>query len=319
MAQADLARAYGIEGFCYYEYWFGGKRLLERPFDEVLATGQPDFPFCICWANETWTGIWHGAPNRILVEQTYPGLDDHRRHFESWSRAFLDRRYIKVNGKPVLVIYRPEKLPEAKEVLEFWRTLAQRAGLPGLHVVGVAHNRHWNPKTDGFDATITPNLPERARPWVTWLTPAKRIKRELAILKGVPVIYNYADVYPSFVATGKHGTVDHPCVIPNWDNTPRSGKNGLVLHGSTPQLFAAHVRQVFEQVRGRPHEENIVFVKSWNEWAEGNHLEPDLRHGCAYLAALRDELQRFGGQGENVEQASDAMVASDVVSAAERS
>jgi len=316
IAQADLARAYGIEGFCYYEYWFGGKRLLERPFEEVLASGQPDFPFCICWANETWTGVWHGAPDRTLIEQTYPGLNDHRQHFDSWCRAFLDRRYIKVDGKPILIIYRPEKLPDAKEVIEFWRALAQHAGLLGLHVVGVAHNPLWDPRTDGFDATITPNLPDRARSWVTWLSPAKRIKRELAIRRGVPVIYNYADVYTSLLATGKQDFVDYPCVIPNWDNTPRSGKNGLVLHGSTPELFAAHVRQVFAHVRDRPHEQNLVFVKSWNEWAEGNHLEPDARYGCAYLAALHAEMVRVGQGGSCAQDADDAETSDSASTAA---
>ena len=154
LAQAELARRYGIEGFCYYEYWFGGKRLLERPFEEILDSKQPDFPFCICWANETWTGIWHGAPNRVLIEQTYPGLDDHKAHFASWQRAFNDSRYIKVDGKPVLVIYRPEKLPDAKQVTQFWRTLAQEGGFPGLYMIGVSHNLRWSPQADGFDARL---------------------------------------------------------------------------------------------------------------------------------------------------------------------
>ena len=298
LAQAELARTYGIEGFCYYEYWFGGKRLLERPFQEILDTGEPEFPFCICWANETWTGIWHGAPNRVLIEQTYPGLEDHRAHFVSWQRAFNDSRYIKVDGKPVLVIYRPEKLPDAKQVTQFWRRLALEGGFPGLYLIGVSHNLRWSPQADGFDATVTPNLPERARPWVPWTHPIKRLRRALEIRKGMPVVHNYADIYPSFMVPARPGVVDHPCLIPNWDNTPRSGKNGLVLHGSTPALFRAHVRQVFESVLDRPPEQNLVFVKSWNEWAEGNHLEPDLRFGCEYLESLRDELQRFSGDAE---------------------
>src|SRR5437016_268415 len=134
-AQAELAREYGLEAFCYYHYWFAGKRIIERPFNEVLASGQPDFPFCVCWANQTWTGIWHGAPNRILIEQTYPGFDDHRAHFETLLPAFRDRRYLTVDGKPLFIVYSPGGLPDSLRILEFWRELALKAGLPGLFLV----------------------------------------------------------------------------------------------------------------------------------------------------------------------------------------
>src|SRR3954467_6790017 len=112
-AQAKLAREHGVEGFCYYHYWFAGRRILERPFDEVLASGQPDFPFCLNWANQTWTGNWHGAPNRVLIEQTYPGMDDHCRHFDALLPAFADQRCMKVDGRPLFVVYRPRELPES--------------------------------------------------------------------------------------------------------------------------------------------------------------------------------------------------------------
>src|SRR4030066_949188 len=130
IAQAEMAKEYGIEAFCYYHYWFAGKSLLERPFAEVLESGKPDFPFCLCWANQTWTGIWHGAPNRILIEQTYPGMEDHRRHFEALLPAFCDKRYLKVAGKPLFAIYNPMELPATPRVLELWRGLAANAGLP---------------------------------------------------------------------------------------------------------------------------------------------------------------------------------------------
>src|SRR3990172_1193224 len=133
--QADMARKYGVEAFCYYQYWFAGRQLLERPFNEVLASGEPDFPFCLCWANQTWTGIWHGTPNRILVEQTYPGMEDHRRHFEALLPAFCDKRYLKVDGKPLFAIYNPMELPDTPRVLELWRGLAAKAGLPGLYLL----------------------------------------------------------------------------------------------------------------------------------------------------------------------------------------
>ena len=120
-AQAEMAKEYGIEGFCYYHYYFAGKRLLERPFDEVLNSGMPDFPFCLCWANQTWTGIWHGSPDRVLIEQTYPGPGDDERHFDYLCKAFHDQRYIKVDGKPMFLVYCPKELPEPEKTTEFWR------------------------------------------------------------------------------------------------------------------------------------------------------------------------------------------------------
>ena len=117
-AQAEMAKEYGIEAFCYYHYWFAGKRLIERPFSEVLESGKPDFPFCLCWANQTWTGVWHGAPNRILIEQTYPGDEDHRRHFDSLLPAFSDKRYVTVDEKPLFVIYHPAEIPKVEKLIE---------------------------------------------------------------------------------------------------------------------------------------------------------------------------------------------------------
>jgi lipopolysaccharide biosynthesis protein len=130
-AQAKLAHAHGIEAFCYYHYWFGGRRLLERPFQEVLDRGEPEFPFCLCWANQTWTGIWHGAANRVLVEQTYPGEADFREHFRWLLRAFHDERYVRVDGKPLFIVFSPQDLPHRGELLSLWREMARKDGLPG--------------------------------------------------------------------------------------------------------------------------------------------------------------------------------------------
>ena len=155
-AQAELARNAGIEAFCYYHYWFGGKRLLERPFDEVVSSGKPDFPFCICWANQTWSGIWHGSPKSILIEQTYPGLDDIRRHFSTLRNAFLDKRYLRVDGRPVFVIYRPTEVPDVSSFIQEWQELAIQSGLPGIHFV--AHlffsDSTWDFKSAGFDSCV---------------------------------------------------------------------------------------------------------------------------------------------------------------------
>ena len=290
-AQADLAREYGIEGFCYYEYWFAGERLIERPFDEVLSSGKPDFPFCICWANQTWTGVWHGAPNRILIEQTYPGMEDHEAHFHAWLKAFRDGRYITVDNKPLLLIYRPMEIPDIKRVTDFWRRLAVDSGLEGLHLVGVCEDPGWIPADYGFDASVTPRLPlHKTVNWAPWRNPIKKIKTLLKKWRNRPTIFDYADVSRDFLAAGPPGVENYPCLVPNWDNTPRSGQRGFVLHNSTPELFRAHVKQAMEMTSDVPAEHRLLFIKSWNEWAEGNHLEPDLRFGHGYLKVLRDEL-----------------------------
>jgi hypothetical protein len=286
-AQAELAREYGVEAFCYYHYWFAGRRIIERPFNEVLNSGQPDFPFCLCWANQTWTGIWHGAPDRVLIEQTYPGLDDHRAHFETLLPAFRDPRHVKVDGKPLFSIYRPLEVPEIAKVTQFWRELAVAAGLRGLYLVGL--QRLANPAALGLDACMTGHLPER-RPWISKRRPIKWLLGKYREKTGRPSIYRYEDVMDEFWPPTPQGIVDFPCLIPNWDNTPRSGTNGLVLHGSTPDLFRRHVRDVVERIRGRPRDRNLVFIKSWNEWAEGNHLEPDLKFGRRYLEVIREEF-----------------------------
>jgi len=292
LAQATMAGDYGIEAFCYYHYWFAGHRLLERPFNEVLVSGVPDFPFCLCWANQTWTGIWHGEPKRVLIEQNYPGMEDHRCHFETLLPAFLDRRYLKVDGKPLFMVNCSVDLPDSLRVLDFWRDLASKAGLPGLFLVAEHWNPDWDPKSYGYDAVVTIGLWTWRYIWATWRQPIKKIKEKALKLRGRPRVYEYGKIIDHLVPEKKPGIESYPCVIPNWDNTPRSGSNGLVLHGSTPELFRLHLRQALDRMCDVLREHRIVFVKSWNEWAEGNHLEPDQRFGHRYLEVLRDELMK---------------------------
>ncbi len=294
-AQAALAREHGIEAFCYYHYWFAGRQILERPFSEVLKSGHPDFPFCLCWANQSWTGIWHGAPNRILVEQTYPGVEDHRRHFDSLMRAFSDPRYLRVDDKPLFVVYNPKELPDLARVTDLWRNMAIRAGLPGLFLIAEHKSPHWDARSMGFDASVTVRLPDRRADLAsatTWMNPLSKLRYRLDDVRRLPTIHQYGDVIGDLVSDPVPNTESFPCVIPDWDNTPRSGAKGLVLQGSTPELFRTHLRNALRRVADAPPQRRLVFVKSWNEWAEGNYLEPDLRHGRAYLQIVRDELGR---------------------------
>lgn len=286
-AQAAMARQYGVEGFCYYHYWFGGQRLLERPFAEVLDSGQPDFPFCLCWANATWTGVWHGDPKRILVEQNYPGEADYAAHFQWLRRAFGDPRYITVDGKPLLMIYKPRDVPHANQVAEALRKMALQSGLPGLYLVGVSHNDNWQPLEHGFDAAVVQNLPG-LRCFVPWRLPLLKLKLKLA---GKPMtVYDYEALLDTLVPDKTRQQEYLPCLIPSWDNTPRSGTGGMVMHGSTPDLFRRSVTRALDMVSGKPRDHRLLFLKSWNEWAEGNHMEPDRRFGHGYLEALHSAL-----------------------------
>ncbi|MEJ2649565.1 MAG: glycoside hydrolase family 99-like domain-containing protein [Sedimentisphaerales bacterium] len=282
-AQAEMAKTYGIEGFCYYHYWFAGKRLLERPFNEVLQSRQPDFPFCLCWANESWSGVWHGAVNRVLIEQTYPGPEDEKEHFRFLLKAFSDERYIKMDGKPLFIVYCPNRLPEPKRVTDHWRKLAIEAGFKDLFLVGNAFEP-WDPAANGFDGQIVRNLThtfenlDPQRPYTV------RLKRRIFRQPGN--IYDYARVVEYLYMSQCSKENFFPCMVPNWDNTPRAGRRGIVFHNSNPDLFLKHAEMLVNQVQHKPVEKRLIFLKSWNEWAEGNHLEPDIKYGHAYLEAL---------------------------------
>lgn len=293
IAQAEMAREYGIEAFCYYHYWFAGKRVLERPFAEVLESGEPDFPFCLCWANQTWTGIWHGTPNRVLIEQTYPGYDDYRNHFDLLLRAFTDRRYVTVDGKPLFLIYEPLDIPEVKKMTELWRKWAEESGLKGLYLVGYSWGRSFAAQEYGFDGTLMERFHFRKRKFFR-RRPITMLMRKIGLKMGKPIVYSYKKILPELLENKIFNEREYPCVIPNWDNTPRSGKNGLVLHGSTPELFRIHFRNALKIIQNFPPEHKIIFVKSWNEWAEGNHLEPDLKFGRGYLQVLKEEIENSG-------------------------
>ena len=298
-AQAEMARDYRVEAFCYWHYWFAGRRILERPFQEVLATGRPDFPFCLAWANETWSGVWYGEPKRVLIEQTYPGEADYRAHFEWLLTAFRDGRYVRVEGRPLLFIYRPQLVPDLAGMARLFRKWAVEGGLPGLHLVGFTTDPAWSGRAHGLDAVSMQTLGRatggRRHGWQRrlrrWTDPKRGLGRlgRLAF-GGVCDVLRYADVAGRLTAGVDTDDEYYPCVLPNWDNTPRSGERGVVLHESSPEHFRLHLRSALAQVADLPPERRIVFVKAWNEWAEGNHLEPDLRYGRRFLEVLRDEL-----------------------------
>jgi hypothetical protein len=284
-AQADLAARYGVEAFCYWHYWFGnGRRILDRPFSEVLAGPSPSHRFCLGWANQTWTGVWHGAADRVLIEQTYPGEADERAHFELLEPAFHDPRYLRVDGRPLFYVFRPEQLPDPAGFVGRWQRMAAASGLPGLYLAAEVSDlmgrgpRGADAVAHGFDAGVYMRLPARAT-GVDRL--AMRLRRKLL---HHPERYRYA---PEAGATpAALADSCYPAVYPNWDNTPRAGRGGLVLEGSTPARFEVALRSAIGSLTHRPADQRLLFIKSWNEWAEGNYLEPDLEHGHGYLRAL---------------------------------
>ncbi|HXS08115.1 MAG TPA: glycoside hydrolase family 99-like domain-containing protein, partial [Rhizomicrobium sp.] len=285
--QAGLARKAGIESFCYWHYWFGnGRRILERPFEEVLASGKPDFPFCLAWANVSWTGVWHGLSGKTLVEQTYPGKADEEAHFRWAQRAFEDPRYSKVYGKPVFVVLSPSNLPSTRNFIEHWRELAHRAGYPGIYFVGIWDSfeppgeRYHAPYLDPFDAVtllgphdyLARHHRAVTRPLVTkikGLIP-QRIKALRPKIRTGPNRVSYSDVLAQAYDDMPQGARYLPSVLSGWDNTPRSSRRGWVYEGFTPELFKIHMDLAISRLRDHPKEERILFLKAWNEWAEGN-------------------------------------------------
>jgi hypothetical protein len=288
-AQADLARRHGVTGFCYWHYWFAGHQLLQRPLHEVVASGAPDFPFCVAWANQSWSGIWHGAPNRILIEQTYPGPDDDIEHFRSLMAAFEDPRYIRISGRPVLFVYQPGDIPEPARFVDRWQKMAHDAGLGGLYLVAsLGESSYASHVGDGFDAAVHYQFPF-GRDATTWV-------RERMQARGMahgPLRYPYPDA-PGAPPPDLGGLL-FPSVYPNWDNTPRLGRRGMVATGSTPERFGRQVRRAIDLASANPAGEQVVVIKSWNEWAEGNYLEPDTEFGLGRLEALRAEVARPRG------------------------
>jgi hypothetical protein len=274
-AQADLAQAHSIEGFCYWHYWFHGKFLLERPFNEVLSSGEPDFPFCLSWANETWSRRWHGTGHgsEVLQEQTY-SLKDDIEHSRWLALAFSDRRYIRVQGRPLFLIYRPFDLPDPKRTTDTIRGECVKMGIPEPYLLGInAHQPQRDTMTAGFDATLNFEPQLSAVPGPT--EPGLKI-------------YDYVNARKR-MRSQKRDYLAYPCIFVSWDNTPRRGEDGIVFINATPDDFGRGLAEIIQSVADRPHEQRLVFINAWNEWAEGNHLEPDLRYGLQWLEAVKRE------------------------------
>jgi len=284
-AQADLAQKYGIYGFCYYHYWFNGKRLLEHPFNEVLDTGKPDFPFCLCWANEVWTRAWDGRSGEILIDQKYSREDDIQ-HIRWLASAFQDKRYIKINGRPLILIYRAGNLPNPYRTASIWRKEAKKLGIGDLYLCKVESfaDEHSDPEEIGFDASI------EFQP--DWSNLGSNISGDAY---GDHLVYNYSEIVERMIRKISPSYKRFPCVTPSWDNSARRKKNALIIKGATPELYETWLTESIKRVDNFNLDERIVFINAWNEWAEGAYLEPDEQFGTAYLEVIRDTVTESTG------------------------
>jgi hypothetical protein len=315
--QAQMAREAGIEGFCYWHYWFShDKKLLERPFQEVLQSGRPDFPFCLGWANHNWTNkSWEAGTRQqkemTLMEMVY-NEDEYRKHFYDVLPALKDKRYITVDGKPLFYIWSALALPNPAEFIQLWQQLAKENGLEGIYFVGLEFNLRENEKS--LKTAITKKIPNNA---------AIRFQKLLDC--GYNAVnsrgYHRADLYcrsiwdilwrSISIRLFKHFPISkcdqrkinkwlyteedrqenvYPTLMPNWDRTPRSGRKARIYTNSTPEVFGEQIDQVLDLLKDKTPEHRIVFLMSWNEWAEGNYMEPDLKYGHGFLKALHSKI-----------------------------
>ncbi|MEI8294345.1 MAG: glycoside hydrolase family 99-like domain-containing protein [bacterium] len=306
-AQAELARQYGIHGFCYYHYWFNGRRLLERPVNEILATGKPDFPFCLCWANENWTRRWDGCEDEVLLAQNYCEEDD-LNHIRWLSSVFKDARYIQIYGKPIFLVYRLSQLPNPARTVEVWRNECRRLGVGEIFICNVEGAPEQEGLVDryGLDAAVefAPDWNARPEPIIAseqgffekLLANHPRIHRSLAELgfvvprrpDQIPLVYDYWSMAEKIMAKKAVSYMRFPCVTPSWDNTARSA--AFITHGSTPDKYERWLKLTVDNAIAKEGEKPVIFINAWNEWAEGNHLEPCQKWGRGYLEATRRVL-----------------------------
>jgi len=277
--QEDLARKYGIHGFCYYYYWFSGQRLLERPLDLMLADRESDFPFCVCWANENWSRRWDGSEQDILMEQKHLP-DDPVRFIEDLVPMLRDPRYIRVNGAPIVLVYRPDIIPVRTSVLRTWRTTAESLGIGPLHLCAVQSFGYSSSLEDGFDAMV--EFPPHSIGVGEVTASMPDVVPEF---KGK--IYSYPDVIRFCLNQGSGiGLPVYRGLMSGWDNTARRGYNSHIFHDGTPENYEVWLRRLLDYTRRHHHgDHRLVFVNAWNEWGEGAYLEPDEQYGYGFLEA----------------------------------
>jgi lipopolysaccharide biosynthesis protein len=287
LAQYALAKEYGIHGFCYHYYWFSGKRILNQPIDEMLANSDEDMPFCFCWANENWTRRWDAADHEILIAQKYLP-DDDLNFIQSLESAFRDTRYIKVDGKPLLIVYRPQHLPDSKRTISVWREYLRNVGIGEIHLVCALTHGNEDYEQYGFDSGVEfPPHNLKVRHSNEHIYPYEPFG-------GLAV--QYADLASSYLDREYKGRSVFKTVFPSWDNTARVGRRAVVVLNGNPANYELWLNRTI--LGATKKGDSFVFINAWNEWAEGCHLEPDRTYGRGFLQAT---LRASSGVSTNLE------------------
>ncbi|MES2796053.1 MAG: glycoside hydrolase family 99-like domain-containing protein [Bacteroidota bacterium] len=307
-AQAKLAKDYEVDGFIYYQYWFGnGKMLLERPAESMLKNKKVNIPFCFCWANESWKGIWHGLNNpEVLMEQTYNGESDYVAYFNYLLPFFQDDRYIKIDNKPMFHVYRIDAIPDLETFINTFSSLAISNGFEGVYfvatgninsknvidnntifgVVGLdAFNKiRYNQKTYFSQKSFLGKLENKIYSLMGYSNEVEKKRKPLILDYSKGVLYLNIDFpHKKYI----------PCVFPNWDNYSRNGKKALIFKNATPQAWEHHLYKAAEELKKNKDNPPFVILKSWNEWAEGNYLEPDCKYGLQWLESIKKVKEKL--------------------------
>lgn len=289
VAQAKMAKQYGVDGFCYWHYWFGnGKTIMEKPFENMLKNKDVDIPFCLAWANHNWH---NPSTKELILEQTYPGVDDYIEHFNYLLPAFKDERYMKVDGKLIFTIFAPPFVPDLNDFIDLWNSLAIKNGLEGFYFIGSGQNkgRVEDYKKYKLDAVNTIRLQDFKEHRSMWYYRWRNIRERIDHKNLDTASYTEAAQY--FLAPEDAAENIIPTIISGWDHSPRSGKKAFMLTDYTPSVFREHVEKVLSCISKK--ENKLCFIKSWNEWAEGNTLEPDLKYGLEFLKCLKEVKEKY--------------------------
>ncbi|HUR24800.1 MAG TPA: glycoside hydrolase family 99-like domain-containing protein [Candidatus Thermoplasmatota archaeon] len=287
--QIELAKNYGIHAFCFHYYWFSGERLLEKPLDDFVTDPAIDFPFAICWANENWTRRWDGQEKKILKEQRYT-LEDRDALMPDMKRYLQHRNYLRIGGRPLIIVYKPMLIPDIKATVERWRAMCRASGVGEIYLVGVQWDPAHNPTEFGFDAMA--EFPPVSVPYTPQIDKVRLLNPAFA-----GSIYDYSEMVQIFSGRARPSYELFRGVTPGWDNTARRGGNAWVFRGATPAVFGQWLRKAMAATRqAMPEDRRLVFINAWNEWAEGAYLEPDHKFGYAYLQECWDALQESQGE-----------------------
>ena len=308
LAQAQLGSSYGITGFCYYHYWFNGKRLLYTPLDAVLENKSPGLPFCLCWANENWTRAWDGLERQVLIQQNYT-QEDSEQQINWLLNVFKDYRYIKIDGRPLFLIYRLDQIPNIKDMIISWRRAVCNSGFPDIYLCAVKNSfvelEDETILDYGFNGIIDFQPDRRDFPapigFKPWLYRTARqilpnsVYQRLKLSMSANNIVSYRNMVEGILNQDWPSTYrKFPCVFPSWDNSARR-KSATIIQNDDPALYGKWLKQAIQNIKSYPSSEQFVFINAWNEWAEGCHLEPDARHGKAFLEATLHAVRALNG------------------------